>query len=413
MAGESVWWKDAAGTWGAYTPGALGEQGSPPPVGASVMTQSRQPLGVSDGRGGVVGGGTPSGAVTGAGGPAVSPAQNPPGMNDPLIYPVGETAAARAERLNINAANNQTQLRGYQIGAESQAAATAAAREGNQLDAQTRMQLGLMDSQTRERIAQLGDQTQRLEMQMNERLRWADFYRQMGQDQIANDLQYSAMELDKVKVALSREMQQYQQALGTAEFQQSQQQFDRTFGMDVARFGADEANRTFQNQMATAGFQEGQNQFAQQHALDRGRFGLDQQSQAANQALQYSNFGLDQQRFGLEKQKAQAEMAANPYNAFANAYFVRGQSSGPAFAPYGTPGSGWAYGYQDMPEAPTPKVNLPNVPGGYPAPAFAQSTVNAPRAQSTGVPTWLNSTPTANSGFSQDFLKYASTMRRG
>jgi hypothetical protein len=280
---------------------------------------------------------------------------------------------------------------------QSNQAANQTAQQGNQLDYMAAMagigastQNAAMDNETRVRVAQIAAREQQLDRSIQNAQWAAQFYHQQGQDAIANQFREAAMQLEREKFGLQREQQAYDNGMTTAEFLQRQDQFNRTFGLDVSRFNSDEANRAFQNNMAGALFQQNQQDAERQYGLQRSDLQLRQQQSGAQQALDYNRFGLDQQRFALDRDKARAEMAANPYNAFANAYFVRGQAASPAFAPFGTPGSGWAYGYQAQPEMQMPRTQLPSQPKTFGMPnGPMQGGIRPPTYNGPPPPNWL------------------------
>ncbi len=269
--------------------------------------------------------------------------------------------------------------------------------QGNEFDFQAAMagiqagqQNAGLDSQTRLRIAQMQAGEDGLDRQLEAYKFAIDDAWRKGESDKAYAMQRAAMQLEQEKFALQKEQQAYDNGMTTAEFQQRQQEFNKRYGLDVAQFNSAEANQGFQNQMAGAMFQQGQQQFDKQHNLARSQFGLQQQQAGAQQALDFNRFGLEQQRFGLDRDKQRAEMAANPYNAFANAQMVRGQAASPSYAAYGTPGSGWAYGYQDQPEMPVPRVQLPQLPKGYGMGNSAYPKVQAPVFKGAQPPNWFN-----------------------
>lgn len=274
--------------------------------------------------------------------------------------------------------------------------ANANTAQGNWLDFQAAMagvgastQNAGLDSQTRIRIAQIGAEQDGLDRNLEMLKFLIDDAWRKGESDKAYRMQEAAMQLEREKFGLQKEQQAYDNGMTTAQFQLQQEQFNRTFGLDVAKFNSSEANQAFQNQMQGAMFQQGQQQFDKQHALARSQFGLQQQQAGAQQALDFNRFGLEQQRFALDRDRQRAEMAANPYNAFANAQMVRGQAASPSYAAFGTPGSGWAYGYQDQPEMPMPRIQLPQMPQGFGQPNSAYPKVNAPTFNSSPMPPWI------------------------
>ena len=292
-----------------------------------------------------------------------------------------------------NANNAQGNYLDYQVGQ----GANANNAQGNYYDFTAAMAgIGagtgnnVRDNDTRVRLAMIDKEQTELDRNLQMIRYAADDAWRKGESDKAYALKNAEMQLEREKFGLVREQQAYDNGMTTAQFLQSQQEQDRRFGLDTAQFNSDEANRTFNNGMMGAQFQQNQQQFDQQHALNRSQFGLQQQQAGAQQALDYNRFGLEQQRFALDRDKTRAEMAANPYNAFANAQMVRGQAASPAFAAYGTPGSGQAYGYQDQPEQAMPRITLPQMSKTFGQPNSAYPKIRPPGYNSPPPPNWIN-----------------------
>ena len=335
-----------------------------PPIGTVLYNQQLQQVGVYGGPG-------KTNAPTGVG---TNAAQNNPN-NAPSNIPTGVNPLTQAQIMDLIARNANTQ-QGNQLDYDATVRGQDKSYEAALANIYAQLAQSQQSDANRLQIAGMGDVTQR-----------------RGQD------------FDYQTALMNAQTQKEIAGLNDATQRLGQQQ---NYMLGLARLAADrgqlDQSRWFQEQSANLErqrfvFDQQKTQLEQKLAYTQ--MGLQQQQNAAAQQLGFANLDLDQRRFALEKQKAQAEMAANPFNAFANAYFVRGQQADPALAGYGTPGSESAYGLPAIqePAMPSPQmappVRAPSTPDFNIDYGLAQTGASAPPSSPSFPGTALMSSPPA------------------